>query len=58
MNTATTSRLLDGHRVLVTGGARGLGLEFARAIAEHGGRVLIADILAERTCQSMVQRTV
>jgi NAD(P)-dependent dehydrogenase (short-subunit alcohol dehydrogenase family) len=40
-------RLLDGHRVLVTGGARGLGLEFAREIARHGGRVVVADILGE-----------
>ena len=37
--------LLEGRRVLVTGGARGLGREFARAIASHGGRVVIADIL-------------
>jgi NAD(P)-dependent dehydrogenase (short-subunit alcohol dehydrogenase family) len=43
---APSSRLLQGHRVLVTGGARGLGLDFARGIAAHGGRVVIADILA------------
>jgi NAD(P)-dependent dehydrogenase (short-subunit alcohol dehydrogenase family) len=43
---APSSRLLQGHRVLVTGGARGLGLDFARGIAQHGGRVVIADILA------------
>lgn len=42
---ALSSRLLQGHRVLVTGGARGLGLDFARGIAQHGGRVVIADIL-------------
>ena len=41
-----SSSLLQGHRVLVTGGARGLGLDFARGIAQHGGRVAIADILA------------
>jgi len=29
-----------------------LGLEFARAIAEHGGRVLIADILADLAQQA------
>lgn len=39
--------LLDGHKVLVTGGARGLGLEFARACAAHGARVAIADILGD-----------
>jgi NAD(P)-dependent dehydrogenase (short-subunit alcohol dehydrogenase family) len=41
-------RLLAGHRVLVTGGARGLGLQFARHVATHGGRVVIADILTEQ----------
>ena len=45
-DAAPSSRLLQGHRVLVTGGARGLGLDFARGIAQHGGRVVIADILA------------
>jgi NAD(P)-dependent dehydrogenase (short-subunit alcohol dehydrogenase family) len=42
------SSLLSGHRILVTGGARGLGLEFARAIGRHGGRVVLADILADQ----------
>ena len=55
MNTAAppcSSSLLQGHRVLVTGGARGLGLEFARAIAAHGGRVVIADVLDELAQQA------
>jgi NAD(P)-dependent dehydrogenase (short-subunit alcohol dehydrogenase family) len=39
--------LLEGHRILVTGGARGLGLEFARAVASHGARAVVADILAD-----------
>ncbi|HEY6611939.1 MAG TPA: SDR family oxidoreductase [Pseudomonas sp.] len=42
------NKLLEGRRVLVTGGARGLGLAFAEAIAAAGARVVIADILAER----------
>lgn len=46
--STTPSRLLDGRRILVTGGARGLGLDFARTLAEHGARVVIADILFER----------
>ncbi|CAN5735081.1 SDR family oxidoreductase [soil metagenome] len=41
------STLLDGRRVLVTGGARGLGLAFARSIGEAGASVVIADIRAE-----------
>jgi NAD(P)-dependent dehydrogenase (short-subunit alcohol dehydrogenase family) len=47
-SVTSSSALLQGTRALVTGGARGLGLEFARAIAQHGGRVVIADILAEQ----------
>ncbi len=34
---------MSGKRVLVTGGASGIGLAAARAIAVHGGHVLIAD---------------
>jgi NAD(P)-dependent dehydrogenase (short-subunit alcohol dehydrogenase family) len=53
MNTPSpSSLLLQGHRVLITGGARGLGLEFARAVAAHGGRVVIADVLHELAEQS------
>lgn len=39
--------MLAGRRVLVTGAARGLGLAFAKCIAKAGGRVVIADILAD-----------
>ncbi|MDY0748080.1 SDR family oxidoreductase [Paucibacter sp. R3-3] len=39
--------LLQGRRVLVTGAARGLGLAFARCIAQAGATVLMADILDE-----------
>jgi NAD(P)-dependent dehydrogenase (short-subunit alcohol dehydrogenase family) len=48
----TTTQLLQGRRVLVTGGARGLGYAFAQAIAEAGGRVVIADILADGVHQA------
>ena len=47
--------LLEGRRVLVTGGARGLGFAFARAIGQAGARVVIADILAERVQQSAAE---
>ena len=33
---------LEGRRVLVTGGSRGIGREVARAIAEVGGQVVVA----------------
>lgn len=52
MTLPSSSKLLDGHRVLVTGGARGLGLEFARSIAGQGGRVVIADVLHEQAEQA------
>jgi NAD(P)-dependent dehydrogenase (short-subunit alcohol dehydrogenase family) len=39
--------MLRGRRILVTGAARGLGLAFAKSIAHAGGRVVIADILAD-----------
>lgn len=41
------NKLLTGRKVLVTGGARGLGLAFATRIAEQGAMVVIADVLRE-----------
>lgn len=38
---------LDGKRLLITGGARGLGAAFAEAACAAGARVAIADVLAE-----------
>ncbi|MCK8656582.1 SDR family oxidoreductase [Pseudomonas umsongensis] len=51
----TFNRLLEGRRVLVTGGARGLGYAFAQAIGRAGAQVVIADILAERVQQSAAE---
>ena len=42
------SGALTGKRVLITGGARGLGKEFARAATRAGASVVIADILEEQ----------
>ncbi len=39
---------LTGRKVLVTGGARGLGESFARALVSAGAQVVIADVLHER----------
>jgi NAD(P)-dependent dehydrogenase (short-subunit alcohol dehydrogenase family) len=39
---------LSGRRVLVTGGARGLGEAFARALIQAGAYVVISDILVEQ----------
>lgn len=34
---------LEGRTVVITGGARGLGLAFALAVAESGGNVAVLD---------------
>jgi NAD(P)-dependent dehydrogenase (short-subunit alcohol dehydrogenase family) len=39
--------LLQGKKVFVTGAARGLGRDFAQAIAEAGAQVVMADILTD-----------
>lgn len=39
---------LNNRRVLVTGGARGLGEAFARALVQAGARVVLSDVLHER----------
>jgi len=44
MNTTPELRLLLAERrILVTGAARGLGLEFAKALCVHGAKVVLAD---------------
>lgn len=48
------SDLLQDRRVLITGGARGLGYAFAEAIARAGARVVIADVLEQRVQQAAV----
>jgi len=45
MTTAHSTTAMHGHRVLVTGGARGLGAAFASALVHAGARVVITDIL-------------
>jgi len=46
-------RLLEGRRVLVTGAARGLGLDFARAACAHGAQVALADLREDLLQQSV-----
>jgi NAD(P)-dependent dehydrogenase (short-subunit alcohol dehydrogenase family) len=39
-----TQPLLQGKTALITGAARGIGLAIGRAYAEHGARVILADL--------------
>ena len=36
---------ISGKRILIAGGARGIGFSLARMLAEHGARIFIADVL-------------
>lgn len=38
---------LVGRTIVITGGARGIGLALAFAIAESGGNIAVIDVLAE-----------
>ncbi len=48
MSTSPPEIMLPGRKVLVTGGARGLGEAFARALVAAGASVVISDVLHER----------
>ena len=48
MNPADSEIRLPGRKVLVTGGARGLGEAFVRALLGAGAQVIISDVLHER----------
>lgn len=43
----TSTALLQGKKIIVTGAARGLGLCFAQAITNAGAHVVMADILTD-----------
>lgn len=55
--TQSISPLFDltGRTALVTGGAKGLGLAMARALAEHGAPIVLADIDDENGQQAAEQ---
>lgn len=40
--------LLDGKTAVITGGARGIGLEIARAFARHGANLALSDLGCDR----------
>ena len=47
--------MLDEKRIIVTGGARGLGRAISKLIVREGGRVLIADILDHEAAKTLVR---
>lgn len=49
--------LLQGKRILITGAARGLGLDFAQAACVSGARVVMADILEDLVAQEAAALT-
>lgn len=49
---SSTTQLLENKTVVLIGGAGLIGRAFARSIAAHGGRVVIADIDLERCRQA------
>ena len=53
MDYAKANRL-DGKVVLVTGGARGLGAEIARAMASVGAAVMITDLLEKQGMETVL----
>jgi len=50
---------LEGKKVIVTGGARGIGLGIVTALIEAGGQVAIIDLLPEphQDCQALVKES-
>jgi NAD(P)-dependent dehydrogenase (short-subunit alcohol dehydrogenase family) len=48
MNTQATGQLLTDRVAVVTGGGGGIGAATARLFAQHGARVIVAEIDAER----------
>jgi NAD(P)-dependent dehydrogenase (short-subunit alcohol dehydrogenase family) len=46
---------LDGRVAVVTGGARGLGLEMSRALAQAGADVVVVDVLGDQAQESAQQ---
>jgi len=53
MNTPASPLTLPARRILVTGGARGLGLAFARALCTDGAQVALADRRADLLAESV-----
>jgi NAD(P)-dependent dehydrogenase (short-subunit alcohol dehydrogenase family) len=54
-SSAPTAAFLQGRRLLVTGGARGLGFAFAQTACAHGARVVMADLREEQLKSSVAE---
>ena len=44
-----------GRRAIITGGAQGLGLEFARQLFSHGAKVCLCDINTNLAVEAVKQ---
>jgi NAD(P)-dependent dehydrogenase (short-subunit alcohol dehydrogenase family) len=52
---------LEGKTILITGGSRGLGAAIAETLGEAGGRIVVADLAADRAEQcakTLVERNI
>lgn len=46
-------RMLDGKAAIVTGGGQGIGLAIAKALLDHGARVMIADVDVDKAAAAI-----